>query len=104
MTTESHRDRNFPKVLKEVGQLGNDKHRLMLRVIRYQHPLIGESRAMLDIRRYHKDKKNDDGTLYTGFGHGVSLGIKDLESLKANLDDVIKFIQESDTSKVSTKG
>lgn len=90
---DSTKDVNLPEVLEEIGELGSDKHKLIVRIIRYQHPLIGKSKPMLDIRRFFSDKKNLDGSVYTGFGHGVSLTEADLTTLSRGIPEILDKIK-----------
>lgn len=88
---------NLPEVLSELGRLGTDKHVLVMRIVRYQHPLIGKSPPMLDIRHFIEDKKNPDGTVFTGFSNGISLTIADLLILKDSISDIIAAVEKFTT-------
>lgn len=85
---------NYPEVIEELGELGSNKHKLKIRIIRFQHPEIGKSAPMLDIRRYWVDKPNQDGTTFTGFGPGISLKIADLHRLRADLPNFIAKLEK----------
>lgn len=103
--TVKSRSSNLPEVISELGRLGTDKHILLIRLVRYQHPLIGRSAPMLDIRQYYENKKNPDGTVFTGYSsNGVSLTINDLHKLYKMLPEIISESEKIAVEKEKNNG
>lgn len=85
---------NPPICHEEYESLGKDENKIRTRLITYQHPMIGQSPPMLDLRQWLDKKKNEDGSFYTGWSsNGVSLGLEDLIKLREICDKAIDAIQ-----------
>lgn len=83
------RNTNPPIVHTEYPSLGGERIEYKVRVIQYNHPMIGTSEPMLDIRQFLTNHKNPDGTVYTGFGpSGVSLTLSDIHMLEEHLESI----------------
>lgn len=95
---EPEKKRRFstpPLVHKEFDALENKLRKLRVRVIQYRHDQIGLSEPMLDIRQFHVNKINPDGTPYTGFSpNGVSLTREDLQKLFDLIPEAIEEIEK----------
>jgi len=86
---------NPPICHKDFGEIGDNKNRIRLRVITYHHPMIGSSPPMFDLRQWLENKRNADGSIYTGWSSsGISLNENDLESLLAIIPEALELIQE----------
>ena len=72
-------------VIKDIMDLGNEKHILKCRIVQYKNLNVGLSLPFLDIRSFMTMEKNGR----TGYGAGVSLTVKDLHRLKKHLDEII---------------
>lgn len=84
---------NPPIVHAELAELGEGETTIRVRVIQYQHPKIGVSEPMLDIREHYNNKKNPDGTYYTGWSRGgVSLKLNELEDLHSAIERAMEII------------
>jgi hypothetical protein len=95
--TRDFKNVHMPVVLAEFINLGNPQSVLKLRLIRFQHPHIGKSPPMLDIRQYFTNKHNPDGSIYTGFStNGVALSRYDLEKLHKEIPKIIEAIDSND--------
>lgn len=95
---------NMPEVLVDFGQLGTAQHILKVRLIRFQHPHIGKSPPMLDIRQYFVNKQNPDNTVYTGFStNGIALSKADLVKLLEDIPDIITAIDANDDQATKSK-
>lgn len=86
---------NLPIVHKEFASLGTEKQQVRLRIVQFQHPEIGISDHMLDIRRYLKDKVIGEGKVYSGWTNVAhSLRLKDVIKLANLLEEIIPCMQE----------
>jgi hypothetical protein len=86
---------NPPIEHHEFESLGSGGTKIRVRVIQYHHPKIGTSEPMLDIREYLENKKNPDGTVYTGWSKtGISLKINDVKKLFNILPDAMDEIDK----------
>ena len=89
--SRAKRSTHPPIVIKDLGSIfQNEYTSLRFRVIKYQHPYIGESVPMLDIRQYFIDKPNEEGSPYTGWSsNGISLKMDEIK-------ETIEFISEGE--------
>jgi len=92
---EKRKHSNPPIVHAEFESLTNNLRTFRVRVIQYKHDQIGLSVPMLDIRQFFKDKKNEDGSTWTGWSpNGISLNRSDLEKLFEIIPDALKEIEK----------
>lgn len=86
---------NIPQVHQEYESLGTKDKKIRCRILQFQHPEIGISPPLLDLRRFYVNKDNGDGTKYTGWSkQAVSLGIVDLKQLRDIIEKAIPQMEE----------
>lgn len=91
----SNKVKRPPKVFKEYVSILNNSQKLRVRVLQYQHPVLGKSPIVLDIREFVEGIKLTQGKQYTGYtAHGLSLTYESLVALEAILPIAMEKIKE----------
>lgn len=84
-----------PKVHSEFDKLYSGTQTLRVRVLQYNHPMIGTSAPMLDIREWVTGRELPNKKLWTGFSpNGISLDRQAVLNLRDMLDDILEKIDE----------
>lgn len=92
-----------PKVFCEYHPIISGKQKLRVRLVQYQHPMIGTSVPLLDIREWIEGKLLPNKKLWTGFSsNGVALDKKAVGELKLMIEDIHKRMCELEEDAVET--
>lgn len=88
-----------PKVFAEYTSIHSGKQKLRVRVVQYQHPMIGVSKPLLDIREWVEGRTLPNKKLWTGFSsNGISLDTQAVYDLKNMLEEIYQKLCDIEVS------